>query len=132
MSNQCDNCSALECRLALIDEEGIVVSVIIANHHDDLSALHNVYVFETAMECCNLPYVGPGDKWDSENNVFIDDYYSPGLDYDENRRFKVIKTNLGKGHPDYVAPEPEPELTEAEQKLAALGLTKEDLKSLLA
>ena len=135
MSNQCDNCSALECKIALIDEDGIVVNVVIANHHDDLSAFHKTYIFEKTMEVCDLPYVSTGDKWDEETQTFIDKYYSPGLVYAEDGRFKVIKTNIWSGHPDWVEPEPTPEPTAkelAEKKLASLGLTAEDLQALLS
>jgi hypothetical protein len=135
MSNQCDNCDALECKVALIDDEGIVVNVIIANHHDDLEALHKIYVFEKTMEVCSIPWCSTGDKWDEETQTFIDKYYSPGLDWTEDGKYKVIKTNIWSGHPDWVEPEPTPEPTAlelAEEKLAKLGLTKEDLQALLA
>lgn len=135
MSNQCDNCNALECRLAIVDSEGIVINVIIANHHDDLDALKNVYEFDKLIEVCEIPYVSSGDKWDSVNNIFIDEYYSSGMDYNENGKFIAVKHTPLKNHPDYVEPEPTPEPTAkeiAEQKLASLGLTKEDLQALLS
>jgi hypothetical protein len=113
----------------------LVVNVIIANHHDDLEALHKIYVFEKTMEVCSIPWCSTGDKWDEETQTFIDKYYSPGLDWTEDGKYKVIKTNIWSGHPDWVEPEPTPEPTAlelAEEKLAKLGLTKEDLQALLA
>lgn len=135
MSNQCDNCNALECKMALIDSEGFVVATIIANHHDDIEPLHNIYEFEKAIECCGLDYVSVGDKYDADNNVFIDKYYMPIVYPNENGKIVLDKTVKGEGHPEYVAPEPTPEPTAkelAEQKLAFLGLTKEDLQALLS
>ena len=135
MSNQCADCSAEECKVAIIDSEGIVINVIIANHDDDLEALRNIYEFETTMECCNIPYVTSGDKWDAENNIFIDKYFSPGFTWNEDGKYIAVKHTPLENHPDYVAPEPTPEPTAAEiaeQKLAALGLTKEDIQALLA
>jgi hypothetical protein len=132
MSNQCELCTANECKTALIDSEGFVVATIIANHDDDFEILHNSYEFETTIECCDLDYVSIGDKYDSETNTFIDKYYFPAIVMNENGKFTLDKSAPWTGHPDYVAPEPEPELTDAEKKLQALGLTKEDLQSLLA
>lgn len=135
MSNQCDNCSAIECKLAIIDSDGIVINVIIANHHDDLSKLGDSYEYETTVECCDISYVTPGDKWDSENNVFIDKYYTPGMAWNEDGKYIAVKHTPLENHPDYVVPEPIPEPTTlelAEEKLTKLGLTKEDLQALLA
>jgi hypothetical protein len=135
MSNQCIDCSAEECKIAIVDSEGIVINVIIANHHDDLEALNNLYEFETTVECCNIEWVNSGDKWDSENNVFIDNYFSPGFTWNENGKYVAVKHTPWKNHPDYVEPEPTTEPTAleiAEEKLTRLGLTKEDLQALLA
>lgn len=132
MSNQCEHCSAIECKTALIDSEGFVVATIIANHDDDFTPLKETYEFETTIECCDLDYVTVGDKYDSENNTFIDKYYFPAIIMNENGKFALDKSTPWSGHPDWVEPEPEPELTDAEKKLQALGLTKEDLQSLLA
>lgn len=134
MSNQCNDCSALECKLALVDSEGGVVATIIANHHDNIDALHNTYEFEKGIECCGLDFVTIGDKYDFENNIFIDKYYNSVVYPTENGKIALDKTPW-IGHPDYVAPEltPEPTAAEiAEQKLATLGLTKEDIQALLA
>lgn len=135
MSNQCDNCDALECKTALIDSEGYVVATIIANHHDDFEPLKNTYEFETTVECCGLDYVTAGDKYDAENNTFLDAYYFSGVMHNENGKLVLDKRKPWIGHPDYVEPEPTPEPTAkelAEQKLASLGLTKEDLQALLS
>ena len=135
MSNQCENCSALECKIAILDSDGIVINVIIANHHDDLDSLHNIYEFEKTIECCNVDYVTSGDKYDEENNLFIDKYWSPGFTINENGKYVAVKHTPWENHPDYVEPEPTPEPTAlelAEEKLAKLGLTKEDLQALLA
>lgn len=135
MSNQCENCSALECKIAIVDSDGIVINVIIANHHDDLEILHDSYEFEKTVECCGIEYVSSGDKYDEENNIFIDKYYSAGFFVNSNGKFEAVKHTPLENHPDYVEPEPIPEPTAAEiaeEKLARLGLTKEDLQALLA
>lgn len=135
MSNQCENCPELECQTALIDSEGFVITTIIANHDDDFTPLKEIYDFETTVECCGLLWVSTGDKYDAETNTFTDKYYFPAIIKNENGKFIAAKDVKMENHPDYVAPEPTPEPTVAEvaeQKLAALGLTKEDIQALLA
>ena len=132
MSNQCKDCESLECQTALIDSEGYVVASIIANYDDDFTPLKDVYEFETTVECCDNLRVGAGDKYNAETNTFTHQHYFPGIHKNDEGKFVLDKSTPWINHPDYVEREPEPELTEAEQKLAALGLTKEDLQSLLA
>lgn len=106
MSNQCDNCNALECKTALIDLENYVVAVIIANHHDDFAPLKNIYEFETTIECCNIENVSIGDKYNANNNTFLKNYYFSGIIKNENNKFVLDKSKPWIGHPDYVAEEP--------------------------
>lgn len=135
MSNQCEDCSAVECQTALIDSEGFVLATIVANHDDDFTPLKESYDFETTVECCELLWVSQGDKYDAETNTFTDKYYFPALVKNEDGKWVLDKSTPWVNHPDYVEPEATPEPTAAEiaeGKLAALGLTKEDIQALLA